>query len=72
MAGDDVPHRFIEVDAWGGSVMRRGDDGWCNALDRATLRCTIYARRPGVCRDYPEGGADCLVERARHGYPGAR
>lgn len=67
LAGDDPPPRMTVEDRWGGAVMRRADDGWCVALDRDSMRCTIYARRPGVCRDYPAGGNDCLVEREKHG-----
>jgi len=63
MGDDDVPARFVAEDAWGCSVMRRLDDGWCAALDRDTMRCTIYQRRPGVCRDYLMGGVECLAER---------
>jgi Fe-S-cluster containining protein len=63
MGGDDeVPERLTKQDQWGGWVMRRLDDGWCVALDRATMLCTIYAQRPGVCRDYEVGDSDCLIE----------
>ena len=62
MGDDDVPQALTRVDAFGVTVMRRLDDGWCAALDRDTMRCTIYARRPVLCREYPEGGDDCLVE----------
>jgi Fe-S-cluster containining protein len=65
MAGDDVPPELTEQDRWGGWVMPRLDDGWCASLDRNTMLCKIYARRPMVCREYPEGGSDCLVERSR-------
>jgi Fe-S-cluster containining protein len=64
MEEDDVPSAFVQVDRWGGHVMARLADGWCAALDRNTMRCAIYARRPGVCRDYEMGGSDCLLERA--------
>ena len=64
-AGDYVPPRFTAQDRWGGTVMRRLDDGWCSALDRNTLRCTIYSRRPAICREFPVGGSDCLRERSR-------
>jgi uncharacterized protein len=64
MGDDDVPRRYTREDAWGGEVMRRLDDGWCVALDRQTMRCTIYERRPGVCREYAMGEGDCLEERA--------
>ncbi|MEO8134488.1 MAG: YkgJ family cysteine cluster protein [Betaproteobacteria bacterium] len=63
MAGDDVPARFSMEDQWGGSVMRRLGDGWCAALDRDTFRCTIYARRPALCRDFEVGASGCLTER---------
>lgn len=63
MGDDDVPRRFTARDAWGGWVMRRLDDGWCAALDRNTHLCTIYERRPGICRDFEEGGDGCLEER---------
>lgn len=65
MGDDDVPVELSMQDRWGGWVMRRLDDGWCAALDRATMKCTIYPRRPGVCRDYQVGAGDCIVERAR-------
>lgn len=44
--------------------MSRLDDGWCTALDRDTMLCGIYKRRPTVCRDFPVGGDDCITERA--------
>jgi Fe-S-cluster containining protein len=35
----------------------------------ADRRCTIYASRPGVCRDLPAGGWQCQEARRRHGLP---
>lgn len=61
---DDVPARFTTEAPWGGWVMRRLDDGWCAALDRATMLCTIYAVRPGICREFQAGDFDCLEQRA--------
>lgn len=58
-----VPARFIAVDQWGGSTMRQLDDGWCAALDRDTMLCTIYEKRPLICREFEMGSAECLVER---------
>jgi Fe-S-cluster containining protein len=43
--------------------MARLEDGWCAALDRKTMLCTIYERRPAICRDFELGGYDCLAER---------
>lgn len=44
--------------------MRRLRDGWCVALDRNTMKCSIYERRPVICREYPMGGDECLEDRA--------
>ena len=64
MGDDDPPQAFVETDAWGGQVMARKDDGWCAALDRDTMRCRIYERRPGVCREFEMGGSECIAERS--------
>ena len=58
-----VPQRFIDTDAWGGEVMRRLDDGWCAALDRDSMRCTIYEVRPLICREFELGSPECHDER---------
>ena len=58
-----VPERFIEVDKWGGLTMARLDDGWCAALDRSTMLCTIYEQRPLICREFTLGDYECLDER---------
>lgn len=64
LIGDDaVPEAMVEWAEWGGQVMRREDDGWCTALDRTTMRCTIYANRPQICRDFEMNGRDCVEER---------
>lgn len=68
LIGDpDVPESMTEQSEWGGDVMRRESDGWCTALDRTTMRCTIYAQRPQVCRDYEMGGGECVDERRLKG-----
>ena len=59
-----VPDHFIARDKWGAMSMARLEDGWCAALDRNTLRCTIYNRRPQICRDLAMGGDECLSIRA--------
>ena len=59
-----VPDRFIEIDNWGAMTMARLDDGWCSALDRNTMGCTIYEKRPRVCRDFEMGEPECIAERA--------
>lgn len=63
MGDDDVPRQMTLRDRWGGWIMRRLDDGWCAALDRETMRCTIYGQRPFICREYQEGDYDCLEQR---------
>lgn len=64
LPGDRPPGHLVAVDPSGVDVMARLDDGWCAALDRNTMRCTIYSVRPRLCRDYAMGGPDCLAERA--------
>lgn len=64
LIGDSaVPPSMEAQSDWGGAVMRREADGWCTALDRRSMRCTIYAQRPQVCRDYEMGGSECVEER---------
>jgi len=59
-----VPHRFTRRNPGGVSSMDRLADGWCAALERDTLRCRIYEQRPLICREFEEGGPDCIEERA--------
>jgi Fe-S-cluster containining protein len=58
-----VPDALVAVDKWGGSTMRRLEDGWCAALDRNTMLCTIYEKRPLICREFAMGSDDCIAER---------
>jgi Fe-S-cluster containining protein len=55
---DDVPAEMI-VERDGVRCMEQHGDGACVALDPATQLCTIYARRPQVCRDFQRGGSLC-------------
>jgi Fe-S-cluster containining protein len=66
MTDTGVPERLVDVDQWGSETMRRSDDGWCVALDRNTLMCSIYENRPLVCREFEMGEAECLTERKAH------
>ena len=59
-----VPDRYIETDECGSRSMAQLDDGWCAALDRNTMMCTIYEKRPLVCRLFEMGDYECLAERA--------
>ena len=60
----EVPDVLIEINAQGEKSMARLDDGWCKALDRHTMVCTIYETRPWICREFEMGGYDCLSARA--------
>ena len=59
----DVPSQHIYVDAHGSESMLRLDDGWCSALDRDTLMCSIYENRPWICREFEMGSYECKSER---------
>ena len=63
MAEDDVPPEMTQLDAWGGHIMARFADGWCAALERDTMLCGIYERRPTICRDYLVSGSECIEAR---------
>jgi Fe-S-cluster containining protein len=63
MPDDAVPAWLSVHDEHGMEQMAKGDDGWCVALDRNSMRCTIYEQRPGVCRKFAMGGPYCRDER---------
>lgn len=56
--GDDVPEDFV-VEHDGVRCMDQHGDGGCVALDPVTRLCTIYERRPQICRDLARGGSLC-------------
>ncbi|WP_026339216.1 YkgJ family cysteine cluster protein [Psychromonas ossibalaenae] len=60
-----VPEQYIKTDKWGGETMARLDDGWCAAVDRTTLMCTIYENRPWICREFEMSSHECLSERSQ-------
>ncbi|UZE94573.1 YkgJ family cysteine cluster protein [Alkalimarinus alittae] len=62
-----VPDRYIKTDKWGGETMDRLSDGWCAALDRNTMMCSIYENRPLICREFAMGEDECID--ARNDYP---
>ena len=49
----------------------RMEDGHCVALLQVDGRytCSIYERRPDMCRDFEAGDAACCYERERRGLP---
>lgn len=63
MPGDRVPNQFVVVDRDGTQMLAKGEEGWCQALDLNTMRCTIYEQRPMVCRKFAMGGPYCRSER---------
>ena len=46
--------------------MARAENDACVSLRKSgdTWRCSIYDRRPAVCREFLPGAADCLAARA--------
>lgn len=58
-----IPSQHVYVDENGSESMLRLDDGWCSALDRDTLMCSIYENRPWVCREFEMGSYECNKER---------
>ena len=63
MPEDRVPNRFVVEDAHGMRLLAKGEEGWCQALDLNTMRCTIYDMRPSTCRKFAMGGPYCRSER---------
>ncbi|QDH70295.1 YkgJ family cysteine cluster protein [Marilutibacter alkalisoli] len=63
MPGDDVPPHMVEHSESGPDVMARSEDGWCVAVDRDRMCCSIYSQRPAICRKFAMGSAYCREER---------
>ncbi len=61
-----IPGHFIEIDKWGGRIMARLEDGWCSALDRNTMMCSIYEKRPWICRELQAGEPQCIEVREEY------
>lgn len=66
MPDDPVPDYYVDHNEYGMEKMRQLDDGWCAALDRERMCCSIYALRPQICRDFDMGGFGCREERANN------
>ena len=62
-----VPEEYIARDEWGSEAMLRLEDGWCAAVDRDTLMCTIYENRPWICREFEMASYECEEERKEQG-----
>ena len=63
LPGDAPPEHFLDEDKDGYLIMGKDDDGWCLALDRERMCCSIYELRPFVCREFAMGGGDCADVR---------
>lgn len=64
---DDVPDymtEFVKDYAVDVEVMKQRTDGRCIALGKDNI-CTIYNRRPQVCKDFERGKPECIrsIER---------
>ncbi|MEZ5462234.1 YkgJ family cysteine cluster protein [Dokdonella sp.] len=64
-ASDQISDELVVHGANGVDVMAHAADGWCIALDRTTMGCSIYAQRPRVCRRFAMGGGYCRLERQK-------
>lgn len=60
----EVPDNLTEKNTQGERSMVRLADGWCKALDRNTMTCTIYEKRPWICCEFEMGGNECIAARA--------
>ena len=61
-----VPKKHIKTDPTRGDVMAHLDDGWCSALNRDTMMCSIYEKRPWICREFEMASDECLAERLKY------
>lgn len=62
---DQIPEHLVAHGENGIETMAHGADGWCIALDRTTMSCSIYAQRPAVCRRFVMGAGYCRLEREK-------
>jgi Fe-S-cluster containining protein len=58
-ASDCVPAHLTTELPTGLRVMAGGADGWCVALDRERMNCSIYDDRPQTCRRFAMSGPYC-------------
>lgn len=63
---DRVPGYLTTCSPEGLQVMRRGEDGWCVALNSTDMNCGIYETRPSVCRRFKMNGPYCKAIRAEY------
>jgi Fe-S-cluster containining protein len=63
---DDIASHLTTRRPDGLLVMKHDDDGWCVAMNRASMNCGIYEGRPSICRRFVMGGAYCKAVRAEY------
>ena len=66
MPEDEVPAHLTARSERGLEVMARDEDGWCVAVDPLRMCCSIYDRRPAICRKFAMGSPYCRDERAEY------
>lgn len=52
----------------GAGTIEKGEDGLCCHLDRETYLCSIWDKRPSVCREYSCNGDPLLQVVLREGF----
>jgi Fe-S-cluster containining protein len=60
---DGIDPALTHVTDTGLRVMARAADGWCVAMDRGAMQCSIYTARPDACRRFHMGGPYCRAVR---------
>ena len=65
LPGDIVAEHLIEHGPNGVDTLLRAEDGWCVAMDREKMCCSIYEQRPLICRKFTMGSGYCRHEREK-------
>lgn len=66
---DHIPDHLTTYSPEGLHVMKRGEDGWCVALNSVRMNCGIYESRPTVCRRFVMNSPYCKAVRAEYSDP---
>ena len=60
---ESIPDHLTTYSPEGYRVMKRGEDGWCVAMNSVQMNCGIYETRPAVCRRFVMNGPYCRAIR---------
>ncbi|RDI96822.1 YkgJ family cysteine cluster protein [Dyella solisilvae] len=63
---DHIPEHLTIYSPEGLHLMKRGEDGWCVALDRVRRNCSIYETRPSACGRFLMNGPYCKAIRTEY------